>query len=64
MLTLSFLLLAVISMANAVTTSRDTRFLSLLHIVGSDSASALEEMIDNSPGHTYIESDLSNVNLL
>jgi hypothetical protein len=64
MLTLSFLLLAVISMANAVTTSGDTRILSLLDIVESDSASALEEMLDNSPGPTYIKPDLSNVNLL
>jgi hypothetical protein len=43
----------------------DTNTLSLLDIVASsESAAALEEMIENSPGHSYIKPDLSDVNLL
>lgn len=38
--------------------------LSLLDIVNPKSATVLKEMIDNSPGHTHIKPDLSNVNLL
>jgi hypothetical protein len=39
--------------------------LSLLDIVASpESAAALKAMIENSPGHSYIKPDLSDVNLL
>ena len=51
-------------MANAVSTSDGGGGLSLLDIVDSESADALKEMIDNSPGYTYIKPDLSDVRLL
>ena len=64
MLALPVLSLAIISATSAASTTDNTRGLSLLDIVDSKTASALEEMLDNSPGHTYIKSDLSDVNLL
>jgi hypothetical protein len=43
----------------------DTDTLSLLDIVASSaSAAALRDMIENSPGHSYIKPDLSDVDLL
>lgn len=64
MLALSFLSLAITSMADALSTSDGGGGLSLLDIVDTESAVALKNMIDNSPGHTYIKPDLSDVNLL
>ena len=51
-------------MALGATISDEGGALSLLDIVNPESATALKEMIDNSPGHTYIKPDLSDVNLL
>lgn len=52
-------------MATVSTTSDNAcTGLSLLDIVGPESAAALRTMIDNSPGHSYISFDLSNVSLL
>lgn len=64
MLALSFLSQVILSMANAVSNSDVGGGLSLLDIVDPESAAALKEMIDNSPGHTYIKPDLSDVSLL
>jgi hypothetical protein len=64
MLLPSLLSLAIISIAHIVSASCDTSSLSLLDIINPDSAPALQEMLDNSPEHTYIKPDLSNVNLL
>jgi hypothetical protein len=64
MLALAFLSLAIPSMANAASTSDEGGGLSLLDIVNIESATALKDMIDNSPGHTYIKPDLSDANLL
>jgi hypothetical protein len=64
MLALAFLSLAILSMANAASTSDEGGGLSLLDIVYIESATSLKDMIDNSPGHTYIKPDLSDVNLL
>jgi hypothetical protein len=64
MLALAFLSLAILSMASAASTPGEGNGLSLLDIVDPDSAAALKDMIDNSPGHTYIKPDLSDVNLL
>jgi hypothetical protein len=50
---------------NTNTNDNETKTLSLLDIVASsESAAALKEMIDNSPGHSYIKPDLSAVELL
>lgn len=46
------------------TAASSDRGLSLLDIVDSEPATALRKMIDNSPGHTYIKSDLTDVDLL
>jgi len=51
-------------MANAAPSISNTGTLSLLDIVGPESATALKEMIDDSPDHTYIKPDLSDVNWL
>lgn len=64
MVALSFLAQVILSMANAVPNSDVGGGLSLLDIVHPESATTLKEMIDNSPGHTYIKPDLSDVNLL
>jgi hypothetical protein len=64
MLALAFLSLAILSMANAASTSDEGGGLSRLDIVDIESATALKDMIDNLPGHTYIKPDLSDVNLL
>jgi hypothetical protein len=48
-----------------INTNTNTPTLSLLDIVASpESAAALKAMIENSPGHSYIKPDLSDVNLL
>jgi hypothetical protein len=50
---------------NTNTDTNDTNTLSLLDIVASSkAAAALREIIDNSPGHSYIKPDLSDVDLL
>jgi hypothetical protein len=61
----------LISMANNAlppssnANTNDTNTLSLLDIVASSaSAAALRDMIENSPGHSYIKPDLSDVDLL
>jgi hypothetical protein len=64
MLALAFLSLAILSMANAVSTPGEGSGLSLLDIVNPESAAALKDLIDNSPGHSYIKPDLSDINLL
>jgi hypothetical protein len=64
MLALAFLSLAILSTANAASTSDEGGGLSLLDIVYIESATALKDMIDNSPGHTYTRPDLSDINLL
>jgi hypothetical protein len=47
------------------TNTSDTNTLSLLDIVASStSAAALRDMIEDSPGHSYIKPDLSDVDLL
>lgn len=51
-------------MANATPTPGNTGAISLLDIISPESAAALTAMIDNSPEHTYIKPDLSDVNLL
>lgn len=52
-------------MNDSLSSPTDTGTLSLLDIVKSpESATALKAMIDNSPGHSYIKPDLSDVNLL
>lgn len=52
-------------MANAASASNNTGTLTLLDIVSNpESAAALKDMIDSSPGHTYIKPDLSDVNML
>ena len=64
MLALAFLSLAILSMANTTSTLEEGGGFSLLDIVNPESAAALKDMIDNSPGHSYIKPDLSDVNLL
>jgi hypothetical protein len=61
---LYFVSLAIVGMALGATISNEGGALSLLDIVNPESATALKEMIDNSPGHTYIKPDLSDVKLL
>lgn len=52
-------------MTDSLSSPTNTGPLSLLDIVKSpESATALKAMIDNSPGHSYIKPDLSDVNLL
>lgn len=58
------LALALTNMAYAVSPSNNTTGLSLLDIVGPESALALKAMIDNSSGWSYIKPDLSDVNVL
>ena len=64
MLSLLLLSLAILSMAKAASTSNDGAILPLLDIVKPESAAALKELIDHSPGHTYIRPGRRDVNLL
>ena len=64
MLALLLLSLVILSMGNAASISDDDGTLPLLDIVHPALATALKEMIDNSPGNTYIKSSLSDANFL
>lgn len=58
------LILALANAAYAVPLLNSTTGLSLLDIVAFESAIALKAMIDNSSGRSYINPDLSDVNVL
>lgn len=57
MLALSFLSLAILSIAKATSDSDVCDTLWLLDISNPETNAALDNMIDNSPGHTYIKPD-------
>ncbi|CAD0108365.1 unnamed protein product [Aureobasidium uvarum] len=64
MLGLSLLFLFAMSMATA-TPSDQATYVSIFDIVeSSESAAVLKVMIDDSPGYSYIDLDLSDINLL
>lgn len=56
--------LAIASMACADFVSTETNLVSLLDIVDPNNALRLQAMLNSSPDHPYIKSDLSDVDML